>query len=270
MRRFALVFLAALAGCDTYHFVTGLWKEDARDPVAAIKHYEKFLESRPKDPRSCELRLRAAGLYTRVFDRCEDARRHYEAAARDFPQLPACARMAKSGLLDCPDYFPLEAGRTWVFVDSASGGQAARMSWEVLPSTAPGTGTIQEALYAGNRMIRENRERYEKAEWAVWRLEKGKPQPLLRYPYTEGQSWSAISSGRKLEYLLVSSSASVKVLAGEFSSCLKLREKDTSFEGAWRYDYFCPGVGRVKTTIGGPGFENPNMELLRFGRISDG
>ena len=30
---------------------------------------------------------------------------------------------------------------------------------------------------------------------------------------------------------------------------------------AWKYDYYAPGIGRVRTTIGGRGFENPNTEL---------
>jgi len=268
MRRLLVFLVVLLAGCDTYHFVAGLWKEDSRDPLGAIKHYERFLDSKPKDPRACELRLRAASLHTRVFGRCEDARWHYETAARDFPHMPACARLAKAGLLDCPDFFPFEPGRTWVYVDSASGGLAARLSWEARPSSAPASGVIQEALYAGNRLIRENVERYEKGEWAVWRLERGKLQPLLRYPYSEGQSWTAIREKKKIEYLVVSSSAAVETRAGAFSGCLKLRERDPSFKDAWRYDYYCPGVGRVKTTIGGPGYENPNMELLRFGRIN--
>jgi hypothetical protein len=32
----------------------------------------------------------------------------------------------------------------------------------------------------------------------------------------------------------------------------------------WRFDYYAPGVGRVKTTLGGPGYENPNAELSRY------
>ena len=52
--------------------------------------------------------------------------------------------------------------------------------------------------------------------------------------------------------------------AGVFSGCLKVRERNSAFKTSWRYDYYCPGVGRVKITIGGPDFENPNTELLRY------
>src|SRR6185369_8475022 len=114
-RAFAAGVLAVLlSGCDTYHFLAGTIHEDGRRPVQALKHYESFLASRPKDPRACEVRLRAAELYRSTFGRCAEARVHFEAAARDFPKQTACLERAKTGLLLCPDYFPPDAGRTWV------------------------------------------------------------------------------------------------------------------------------------------------------------
>ncbi|MBI3288478.1 MAG: hypothetical protein HYZ74_03050, partial [Elusimicrobia bacterium] len=135
--RFALVaaLLAVSSGCDTYHYLAGTIHEDAKRPARAIRHYEAFLASRPKDPRACEVRLRAADIYRRFFGRCPEARRHYETAARDFPRLRACADRAKSGLLACPDFFPTDPGRIWVYVDSASGGRAMRLEWEARASS---------------------------------------------------------------------------------------------------------------------------------------
>jgi len=261
-----LLAAALLSGCDTYHYLAGTMKEDARKPVQAIKHYEKFLASRPKDPRACEVRLRAAELYRTVFDRCEEARVHFEAAARDFPGQPACLELAKTGLLRCPDYFPTDPGRTWVYVDSASGGKAMRLEWE--SRTSSGTvSSITSALYAGDRRIQEKTEYYQKADWAVWRVDKEGREAILRYPYNEAMAWTAKRGKTTVEYLVVSASTTVKAASGSFMGCLKIRETDSAFKGSWRYDYYCPGVGRVKTTIGGPGFENPNTELLRFGRI---
>jgi hypothetical protein len=261
-----LLAVVLLAGCDTYHYLSGTIHEDARRPVQALKHYEKFLASRPRDPRSCEVRLRAAELYRGVFGRCGEARAQYEAAARDFPNQKACLERAKAGLLRCPDFFPTDAGRTWVYVDSASGGKAMRLEWEARASTGP-IASIQSALFAGNKRIQVKTERYEKADWAVWRHDKDGREAILRYPYAEAQTWSAKRAKSTVEYLVVSGSTTVKAAAGVFTACLKIREKDSAFKTSWRYDYYCPGVGRVKTTIGGPGFENPNTELLRFGRI---
>ena len=255
-----------LSGCDTYHYLAGTIHEDARRPVQALKHYEKFLSDRPKDPRSCEVRLRMAALYRSVFSRCEEARAQYEAAARDFPNQTACLERAKTGLLMCPDFFPTDTGRTWVYVDSTSGGQAMRLEWEARTSSGA-VGSIQSALYAGKRRIQTKTEYYTKADWAIWRVDKDGREAILRYPYTEARTWSAKRGKTTVEYLIVSSSMTVSLIGGIYSGCLKIREKDSAFKSSWRYDYYCPGVGRVKTTIGGPGFENPNTELLRFGRI---
>lgn len=263
----AMLAAVFLSGCDTYHYLAGTIHEDGRRPVQAIKQYEKFLASRPKDPRACEVRLRAAELYRTVFGRCREARSHFEAAARDFPGQKACLERAKTGLLLCPDYFPTDAGRTWVYVDSASGGKAMRLEWEARASSGP-VASIQSALYAGDRRIQDKTERYEKADWAVWRVDKDAREAILRYPYNEAMTWTAKRRRSSVEYLVVSGSTTVKAAAGVFTGCLKIREKDSAFKTSWRYDYYCPGVGRVKTTIGGPGFENPNTELLRFGKIN--
>lgn len=274
MRRLAPVaaLLFALSGCDTYHFLAGTWREDARKPLQALEHYEAFLARRPSDPRACEVRLRAAELY-RGFGRCGEARRHWEAAARDFPAVPACAERAMAGLLRCPDYFPLERGRTWVYGDSASGGRAMRLEWELRRSSGPAGGVVSASLYAGNARLRSGEETYVRRGWGLWRTDLRPPEPILRHPLEAGRSWSARrGEGRAaagVEWTVVSDAETVKVAAGSFSGCLKVRERDARFPGTWRYDYYCPGVGRVKTSVGGPGFENPNTELLRFDKIPE-
>lgn len=263
----AFVLALSLSACDTYHYVAGTWQEDSRRPVAALKHYEVFLADRPKDPRACEVRLRAAALY-RGFGRCPEARAHWETAARDFPRMTACTDRAKLALLTCPDYFPLDLGRTWVYVDSASGGKAMRLDWEVRRATGSVRGAVTTALYAGNRRIRDASESYAKENWAAWRTDVKPPEPFLRYPFAEGQAWSAKRGETGVDWLIVSASAEVRTKAGSFKDCLKVRERDRRFPKTWRYDYYCPDVGRVKITVGGPGFENPNTELLRFDKMN--
>jgi hypothetical protein len=258
-----LAAVLLLSGCDTYHYLSGTFHEDSRRPVQALRHYESFLASRPKDPRSCEVRLRAAELYRSFFNRCEEARAHYEAAARDFPRQKACVDRAKLGLLLCPDYFPVAPGRIWVYVDSASGGRAMRQESEALISS----GTFQSRLYAGDRRILFKTERFEKADWAVWRLDKEGREPFLRYPYNEAMTWTVKRGKSTVEYLVASSSAAVTVRAGTFYGCVKMRERVVANRSAWKYDYYCPGVGKVKTSLAGPGYENPHTELLRFSKI---
>ncbi len=260
----AVALLAA--GCDTYHFLAGTWREDSGHPVEALKHYEKFLAALPKDPRACEVDLRAAAIY-RDFGRCEEARRDLEAAARNFPRQPECVRRAKQALLSCPDYFPLDRGRTWVYGDTASKGRAMHEEWEVRRATGPGDGTVLESLFAGDRRIRVDRTRYRKEDWAVWRGTGAAREPILRYPFGAGQTWSGRRGKYLVEWTIVSANETVKTPAGDYKGCLKVKEYDHRVRGAWRYDYYCPGVGRVMTTVGGPGFENPSTELLRFDKM---
>ncbi|MDE2142756.1 MAG: hypothetical protein KGJ84_10125 [Elusimicrobia bacterium] len=268
MRLAPLLAAAALclSACDTYHYVAGKWREDTRKPVQALAHYEAFLADKPLDSRACEIRLRAAALY-RTFGRCPEARAHLEAAARDFPGLTECTSKAKLGLLTCPDYFPLDRGRTWTYVDSESKGKAARLDWEVRQATASFAGAIQTSLYAGNRRIREGAETYRKQDWAVWRTDVNPAEPFLRYPFNPGQTWTAKRGKAGVTWKVVAAGIPVKTAAGAFTDCLKVEEHDLRYAKTWRYDYYCPDVGRVKITVGGPGFENPNMELLRFDKM---
>ncbi len=266
-RGVAFLAIMAISGCDTYHFLAGTLQDDTHRPLAAVRNYEAFLSSRPYDPRACEVRLRLGELY-RGWERCDDARRHFEAAVRDFPKMNECATRAKLSVLSCPDYFPLDLGRAWVYADSASKGKAMRLDWEVRKSSGPGGGAISTALFAGNHRIREASESYAKSDWAVWRTDGAIREPFLKYPFRQDQAWSGRRGGAAVDWLVISTTQTIKVAAGEFSNCLKVREWDRRFPRTWRYDYYCPGVGRVKTTVGGPGFENPNTELLRFDKMN--
>ena len=49
-------------------------------------------------------------------------------------------------------------------------------------------------------------------------------------------------------------------IGGTFHDCIKVREAQAGLP-AWRYDYYAPGIGRVRTTVAGPRFEKPNTEL---------
>src|SRR5207253_299504 len=132
--------------------------------------FEAFEASRPDDPRSAEALVRAGDIYSHQFKRCLEARRHYEAALRRFPALEPWAEKAKAGLMDCPDYFPLDSNRVWVYGDSASRGRNMRLEWELRVSSAGAGGKIASALYAGTKKINAKTEAYEKKDWTVWQL----------------------------------------------------------------------------------------------------
>jgi tetratricopeptide (TPR) repeat protein len=257
MRRFfPLALAAAFCACDSYRFYSGRFLHETKRWASAVKALEKFVEKSPTHPRACEARLRLGSIYAGVFERHLEARRHYEAAARSFPDDAACVEKAKAGVLSAPDYFPVEPGRTWVFGDSASGGRAMRLEWQARD------GGILASLFAGNKRLSVNKFTYEKRGWTVSEVGGKTPAVFLRYPFTKGSDWKA----HGLNYRIEADSIAVEVRAGAFNDCIKVRESNPAMKAAWKYDYYCPGVGRVKTTVGTPGVESPNTELIRYSR----
>lgn len=255
-------FALAVFGRSAYHFQLGLWAEARGKAPAAIAHFEAFARARPEDPRAAQAHVETGRLYASM-QRCLEARRHFEAAARDFPKLEPWAGRARLGLMQCPDYFPLTPGRSWVYGDSASRGRAMRLEWEVRASSA-GAGTIATALYAGTRRLSDAQVRYEVDGWTLWQTDSDGRYPFLEFPYAPGRAWSARRGERYLTYRIESANATARTAAGTFTGCLKVRETTRGLKEAWRYDYYCPFVGRALTTVAGPGFENPNTELLSY------
>lgn len=258
----ALLAAALLCGCDSYHFQAGLLDEQAGRIEQALEHYEAFVARAPADARAAEMHVRAGRLYAQM-QRCGEARHHFEAAARAFPLDEPWATRARDGIMSCPDYFPLDAGRRWVYGDSASRGRAMRLEWTVTASSATGA-QMMTALYAGDRRLREDRPTFQISGWTIWQRDADGRYAVLEFPYSAGRSWTAWRGKRKLVYSIESASATARTAAGDFSGCLKVRETDASYPDAWKYDYYCPSIGRALTTVAGPGFENPNTELLSY------
>jgi hypothetical protein len=255
----------ALAGKahDVYDFYGGRFYDETGRYGMAATALERFLDRRPEDPRACEAHLRLGRLYTRRFGRNLEAKRHFEMAARDPRSLAVCALEAKAELLNCPDFFPLDSGRSWVYGDTASGGRNMRLEVEI-HAGAGGKVAQVSALFAGKRRISVMAKDYVKKDWAVWELAGGKETMLLRYPFVAGTAWNGSTGRQAVACRIEADALQVKTLAGTFSNCIKVRETDPRFPRSWKFDYFAPGVGRVKTTVGAPGVENPNTELLRY------
>ncbi|MBI4375573.1 MAG: tetratricopeptide repeat protein [Elusimicrobia bacterium] len=263
--RFSILILGAamLCGCQMLSWQKALFWDKMGKPLKAVENYESFLEAYPRQRRAAEAHVRAADIYAGL-GRCIEARRHYESAARDFPEQQSWSARAKSGIMSCPDYFPLEPGYSWVYGDSASLGRNMRLEARVELRSSRDRSRVDESLYAGKKIVRQRQIHYEKRDWAVWESDGGKAVMILRYPFREGQSWTSAREGRELQFRIESEQAEARTAAGVFPGCLKVRESNPQFKGSWKYDYYAPGVGRVKTTVAGPGFENPNAELLEF------
>jgi tetratricopeptide (TPR) repeat protein len=259
-----LAAVVALSACGWIDYRTGRVFEDSGRSLLALKRYEKFLQAYPDDPRVCEVHVRAADIYARL-SRYFEARRHYEAAAR--AGSAACAARGRDGVMTCPNYFPLDPGRIWVYGDSASGGHNMRLEWQVRASSGAAV-SIAASLYAGDKRVRFDENTYERHDWAFWRHEDKLIVPFLRYPFAEGQIWRVGRGQNAQTFLVESRKARVETAAGVFERCLKVRESRSAFADTWTYDYYAPGVGRVKSTLAGPGYENPNTELIKFDKMN--
>lgn len=263
MRRILWLAPLLLTGCESWHYHSGRFLEARGRYAKALAAYESLLERAERSPRRAEIEVRAGWIYAERLGQCAEARRHFEAAARAFPRLEPWAGRARRGILSCPDYFPLTEGRRWVHGDGTTEGKIARIETEVSVATEPGRGMLISTLYAGTKKLRSQRAWYEKSGWAVW--EEG-PQgrvPVLRYPFRAGEHWTARRGAQAVRYAIEEDGVAVKTVAGEFRDCLKVREQPQGLP-SWKYDFYCPAVGKVLTTVAGPGFENRNTELLRY------
>ncbi len=259
-----MAVLASFAACDSGRYFLGRIHENGGRALKAVEAYEIFAEKRSRDPRACDALVRAARIYATRLERCLEARRLYEKAVRGYPDQAACVETAKTGVMTCPDYFPLDSGRSWIYGDTASGGKNMRLEWTLRVAQTSLKGTISTVLYAGKRKINEGAASYERKDWAIWKTSGTDRSPILRYPFTAGARWDGMRGEWEIEFKIMAADEKVETVAGTFTRCLKVREFDPRFPESWKYQYYAPFVGLVKTTIAGPGFENPNTELIQY------
>lgn len=259
------VFAFFFAGCGAdMDYKQGRHLEENGEPFRAREAYEEFIQDYPDDARVTEVRYRTGRIYAQALERCEDAVPLFESAARDHsPANKQWAKRARQALMTCPDFFPLRMGATWRYVDTLSGGKNMSLTVGVKASTEGIVGEIAGAMYAGKTFVQKYQRTYDKSEWAVFETIEGKRAPILKYPFRKGRSWTATQGGRRESFTIVAERLEVRVRAGRYRGCLKVKRKLSGFP-SWVYDYYCPGVGRVKTSIGVPGRENPNTELAEY------
>lgn len=260
-RFLGIILCAALSGCGRLDFAQARHLEKGGRFSRALKAYESFLARVPQGPREAEALVRAGRIYSGVFGRCDRAVPMLERAARmqGVGDWPARAR---ESLLECPDLFPLKGGSRWTFVDTASGGRNMKLELSVSSAVVRGV-RIQGAYYAGKNRFRGYDRSYTKEDWMLWEEEGSTRRPILRYPFLAGQSWTDEHSG--WSYRIMSEGLRVRTRAGDFEGCFKVRSQGAGdSQRAWVYDYYCPGVGRVKTTIGTSEGEHPNTELSDY------
>lgn len=258
-RSASALLVVALSACGPYSKAARL--ERKGDGLAAAGAYLEAARSRPADARAPEA-LWAAGRLFAEAGRCDDALVALEDLARLQPE-PWRSR-AKRRMLECPDFMPMQAGWSWTYGDSATGGSNMRQEARVEAAAESG-GVLELKTFAGKKHFSTMKKDIRKLDWRIEEVEGEGSTVVLRFPFREGTAWSSSRGGREVRFRIDDSSATVEVQGGRFSGCLKVREQIEGFS-SWAYVYYAPGVGRVLTSAAGPGFETRNAELLKYER----
>ncbi|MFH1422668.1 MAG: hypothetical protein ABIH42_08170 [Planctomycetota bacterium] len=127
---------------------------------------------------------------------------------------------------------------------------------------------IRRRISAGRSFVTEVKRYFQKNTFELREFVKpdsDKYTVVMSYPFVEGRSWRTEKDGRVVKICIESTSAIVKVKAGEFGNCMKISEHYLDLPGSTKYNYYAPEVGWVLTTtalVGGT--EHRSSELLSY------
>ncbi len=253
---------AALPGCGLiaclFFAACGPRYDDAAElerqgrALAAAAEYGRFALKEPADPRAPEALLKAGRLYAEKLCLCAQSRPLLERLVRNYPEFKVPEADFRL-IFVCPDYFPSGAGRSWVYGDSQTLGRNARR--ELLVTGA--------ALYAGEKLVSRRPLGYYFSGRAFYERQGGFDTIILSYPLEKGKTWTSRGPEGPLEFSVEETGLRVKVKAGEFADCVKVRRRVPG-RPSWILDYYAPWTGKVATAAAGDGYEHRVMELLTY------
>lgn len=235
--------------------------------VQAGYKYHSICRKYATDKRCPEALYRLASIYQKKLKLYKQSAQYYRRLIEFYPSSLPWASLAKQGLMDSPDYYPLNAGNFWIEGDSETQGRNMRAEWNC-HEVSTGTFLISRKLYAGPSRVAEIKRFYKKADFEL--REYSSPASaaysvVLQYPYEAGRAWQTVRDGRKVFSKIVANDVSVKVKAGQFNNCLKVSELNPELPGSVKYNYYAPEAGWILTTITvSGGTEHNNTELLSY------
>jgi len=269
-----LLAMALTIGCGQQHqFKSARKKKKKGKYYTAWEKYQAFAAAHSKSDLAPEALFRAGFIAQKQLGDCQAASTFFERVSNSYPQSDPWAKAASLQLNSCPDYFPLLEGNRWTEGDSDTEGKNARieivcepirMARKFLPSEA---GILVKTYYAGERKSYESRYVYRKVSGEL-REFRSEDDPLsktiLKWPLNKGNDWRTIFDKRVFVYSVVDTNATVRVKAGEFSGCLKIKSSIEGIPGVATIEYFAPGVGRILTAVSTAGEEKRVTELLSY------
>ena len=229
--------------------------------LKAAQKYDAFARENPKDPAAPGALMAAAGIYALKLGLCAESKPLLERLAREYHSFKMPEDVFRR-IFVCPDYFPAGPGLKWTYGDSETLGQNARQVVEVTGHTAKGT-VVKNAFYAGSELVSSQEKTYRFAEMNFIENQDRKDTLILNYPLEAGKTWAASGPEGRLEFRVEKTGLKVKVQAGEFLDCVKIRRRAAG-GSSWINEYYAPWTGKILTAVAGQGFENRVTELLKY------
>lgn len=254
------LILFAAGGCAPRYEDAVVLEKQGRLLKAAQK-YEAFSRAKPEDPAAPKALMAAAGIYSLKLGLCAESKPLLERLARDYPSFKMPEEVFMR-IFVCPDYFPAGPGLKWVYGDTETLGQNARQVVEVAGHTAKGS-VMKSTFYAGAERVSSVKKIYRFDGMGFIETQDRKDTLILNYPVAAGKTWVSSGPEGRLEFSVEKAGLKVKVKAGEFSDCIKLRRR-VAGAPSWVYEYYAPWTGKVLTAVAGPKYENKVMELLSY------
>jgi hypothetical protein len=256
-----VLFLALLAGGCAARYDDAVVLEAQGRFVKAADKYKAFAAENPKAPDAPRALQAAADIYALKLGVCAEAKPLLERLARDYPAYRLPEDVFRR-IFICPDYFPAGPGLKWTYGDSQTLGQNARQEVTVVDHTAKGA-VISSAFYAGRALVSRQKKVYRFSAMNFMERQGGADTLILNYPLEAGKAWTSAAPEGRLEFLVEKTGLKVKVKAGEFENCVRIRRRAAGTP-SWILEYYAPWTGKVLTAVAGKGFENRVTELLSY------
>ena len=256
----ALLLALFLAACGPRYDDAAELERQGR-ALPAAEEYARFSVKNPKDPRAAKALVKAARLYAVDLGLCAQALPLLERAVRNYPgfKIPAADFRL---IYICPDYFPAKEGRAWTYGDTQTLGRNARQELKIT-GVKTGGSDARYALYAGTELVVRQPRRYYFTGHDFYERQDGFDTVVLSYPLEKGKTWTSRAQQGRMEFRVEATGLKVKVKAGEFANCVKVRRR-LAGQPSWVLEYYAPWTGKVATAVGGKGYENRVMELIAY------
>ena len=255
-----LPLLAAACGCGP-RFGDGAELEKQGRWLQAAGKYREFALKNPADPAAPKALAAAAELYSVKLGLCPESLPLLERLAREYPSYRMPEELYRR-IFICPDYFPSGPGLKWKYGDSQTLGRNATQTVEVADHTPRGA-LLKSAFYAGDQLVSSQKRAYRFSGLNFVESQGRLDTVLLAYPLEQGKTWTSRAPEGRLEFRVEKTDLKVRVGAGEFAGCVKVRRRAAGLP-SWIYEYYAPWTGKILTSVGGPGYENRVTELLKY------